>query len=50
MMLLKRLQKKRVTAFGIDCIARPAKAQAFDLFSSSSNIAGFKGVIEAANA
>ena len=47
--LLKVLQNKNCNVFGLDCIPRVSRAQAFDVLSSMSNIAGYKAVIEGAN-
>lgn len=47
--LLDVLAKRRITAFGVDCIPRISRAQTFDALSSMANIAGYKAVIEAAN-
>ncbi len=47
--LLQKLQAKQCTVFGLECIPRISRAQAFDVLSSMSNIAGYKAVIEAAN-
>ncbi|KAF8566560.1 hypothetical protein P879_04253 [Paragonimus westermani] len=46
--LLDTLSKKRVNLLALDCIPRISRAQAFDVLSSMANIAGYKGVIEAA--
>ncbi|XP_058944433.1 NAD(P) transhydrogenase, mitochondrial-like [Pocillopora verrucosa] len=47
--LLDVLAKRKITAFGVDCIPRISRAQTFDALSSMANIAGYKAVIEAAN-
>lgn len=47
--LLDVLAKRKITAFGVDCIPRISRAQSFDALSSMANIAGYKAVIEAAN-
>ena len=47
--LLDILAKRKITAFGVDCIPRISRAQSFDALSSMANIAGYKAVIEAAN-
>jgi len=47
--LLDILAKRKITAFGVDCIPRISRAQTFDALSSMANIAGYKAVIEAAN-
>ncbi|KAF5398139.1 Nadp transhydrogenase, partial [Paragonimus heterotremus] len=46
--LLDILSKKQVNLFALDCIPRISRAQAFDVLSSMANIAGYKGVVEAA--
>lgn len=47
--LLDVLAKKKISAFGVDCIPRISRAQSFDALSSMANIAGYKAVIESAN-
>jgi NAD(P) transhydrogenase alpha subunit len=47
--LVETLRTKQVTSFAMDQIPRISKAQVFDALSSMANIAGYKGVIEAAN-
>eukprot|EP01127_Copromyxa_protea_P000733 TRINITY_DN1063_c0_g2_i1.p1 TRINITY_DN1063_c0_g2~~TRINITY_DN1063_c0_g2_i1.p1 ORF type:complete len:1110 (+),score=153.09 TRINITY_DN1063_c0_g2_i1:467-3331(+) len=47
--LVERLQKRRVTTFGMDCVPRISRAQVFDALSSMANIAGYKAVVEAAH-
>ena len=47
--LLNTLQNKSCNVFALDCIPRVSRAQAFDVLSSMSNIAGYKAVIEGAN-
>ena len=47
--LLDVLAKRKITAFGVDCIPRISCAQSFDALSSMANIAGHQAVIEAAN-
>ncbi|KAG8730871.1 hypothetical protein FRC11_005608, partial [Ceratobasidium sp. 423] len=47
--LVEQLQKKNVTAFGMDCVPRISRAQSFDALSSMANVAGYKAVLEAAN-
>ncbi|OAG45626.1 NAD(P)(+) transhydrogenase (AB-specific), alpha subunit [Fonsecaea monophora] len=47
--LVEALASQRVTAFAMDMIPRISRAQAFDALSSMANIAGYKGVLEAAN-
>ena len=49
--LVESLRAKGVTAFGLDCVPRTiSRAQAFDTLSSMANIAGYRAVVEAANA
>ena len=38
--LVEALAKKRLTAFGMDCVPRISRAQTFDALSSMGNIAG----------
>jgi NAD(P) transhydrogenase len=47
--LVGRLEKKKVTAFGMDCIPRISRAQVYDVLSSMASISGYKAVIEAAS-
>lgn len=47
--LLDKLATRKATLFGMDCVPRISRAQVFDALSSMANIAGYKGVIEAAN-
>lgn len=47
--LLTKLQEKKATVLGMDCIPRTlSRAQSFDSLSSMANIAGYRAVIEAA--
>lgn len=47
--LVARLQAKKLTVLGMDCIPRTlSRAQTFDALSSMANIAGYRAVIEAA--
>lgn len=46
--LIKTLQERRITAFGMDCIPRTTRAQSMDTLSSQANIAGYKAVLLAA--
>nr|CAH8867708.1 unnamed protein product [Trichobilharzia regenti] len=46
--LIDELSKKNVNLLALDCIPRISRAQSFDVLSSMANIAGYKGVIEAA--
>lgn len=49
--LVEQLREQNVTAFGLDCVPRTiSRAQAFDVLSSTANIAGYRAVVEAANA
>ena len=47
--LIDQLSKRKVNIFAVDQIPRISRAQVFDALSSMANIAGYKGVIEAAN-
>ncbi|CAH8654595.1 unnamed protein product [Dicrocoelium dendriticum] len=47
-LLLDALSSKQINLLALDCIPRISRAQAFDVLSSMANIAGYKGVIEAA--
>ena len=47
--LVDELVKRKVTAFGMDCVPRISRAQVFDALSSMANIAGYKAVVLAAN-
>jgi NAD(P) transhydrogenase len=47
--LIKQLEKRQVTALGMELIPRVSRAQVFDALSSMANIAGYKAVVEAAN-
>jgi len=47
--LVQRLAERHVTAFGMDCVPRISRAQVFDALSSMANIAGYKGVVMAAD-
>ena len=47
--LIDRLNERRVTVIGLDCIPRITRAQKMDVLSSMANIAGYRAVIEAAN-
>ena len=46
--LLKKLEKKNVTALAMDMIPRISRAQKMDALSSMANIAGYRAVVEAA--
>jgi len=47
--LVDDLVKRKITAFGMDCVPRISRAQVFDALSSMANIAGYKAVVLAAN-
>lgn len=47
--LVAQLQQKKITAFSLEYLPRIARAQAMDVLSSMSNIAGYKSVLIAAN-
>ena len=47
--LVERLQKRNITAIGMDCVPRISRAQKLDALSSMANIAGYRAVVEAAN-
>jgi len=47
--LVDDLVKRKVTAFGMDCVPRISRAQVFDALSSMANISGYKSVVLAAN-
>jgi len=47
--LIQELAKKKLTAFGMDCVPRISRAQTFDALSSMGNIAGYRAVVEASN-
>ncbi|KAM3176311.1 hypothetical protein ACTXT7_006764 [Hymenolepis weldensis] len=47
--LVNKLASRKVTVLALDCIPRISRAQAFDVLSSMANIAGYKGVVEAAS-
>jgi NAD(P) transhydrogenase subunit alpha len=46
---VRRLADRRITAFATDCIPRTTLAQSMDVLSSMANIAGYKGVLIAAD-
>lgn len=48
--LLAALAARRVTALALDAVPRLSRAQALDILSTNSNIAGYRAVIEAAEA
>jgi NAD(P) transhydrogenase subunit alpha len=47
--LLEAYNKRKVTAFSLELAPRITRAQAIDVLSSQSNLAGYRAVIEAAN-
>jgi len=47
--LIDAMAKKRLTAFGMDCVPRISRAQVFDALSSMANISGYRAVVEASN-
>ena len=47
--VIDKLAEKKITALAMDCVPRISRAQVFDALSSMANIAGYKGVVEAAN-
>jgi len=47
--LIDALAKRKLTAFGMDCVPRISRAQVFDALSSMSNISGYRAVVEASN-
>jgi NAD(P) transhydrogenase subunit alpha len=47
--LVKKLQEKKITAFGLDIIPRTTLAQSMDVLSSMSTISGYKAVLLAAD-
>ncbi|PFG20054.1 NAD(P) transhydrogenase subunit alpha [Serinibacter salmoneus] len=48
--LLEALAQRRITALALDAVPRISRAQALDILSTQSNIAGYRAVIEAAEA
>jgi len=47
--IVKKLQEKKITAFGLDIIPRTSLAQSMDVLSSMSTISGYKAVLLAAD-
>ena len=47
--IVKKLANKKISAFSLDSIPRITRAQSMDILSSMSTIAGYKGVMVAAN-
>ena len=48
--VVRQLADKRITSFSLDLLPRIARAQAMDVLSSMSTLAGYKAVLLAANA
>ncbi len=48
--LLETLNQRSIAAFSMDAVPRISRAQKMDALSSQTNLAGYKAVIEAANA
>ncbi len=48
--LLEQLKSRRATALALDSVPRISRAQKLDALSSMANIAGYRAIIEAANA
>ena len=48
--LVRRLAERRITSFSLDAIPRISRAQAVDVLSSMSTVAGYRAVILAAEA
>lgn len=48
--LLEVLNRRKINAFSMDAVPRTTLAQKMDALSSQTNLAGYKAVIEAANA
>lgn len=48
--LLERYNQKQLSAFALELLPRISRAQAMDVLSSQSNLAGYRAVIEAAQA
>lgn len=46
--LLKDLAKKKITSLALEMIPRISRAQAMDVLSSQSNLAGYKAVVDSA--
>ncbi len=47
--LVKAYEKRKITALSLELAPRITRAQAMDVLSSQSNLAGYRAVIEAAN-
>ncbi|MDX2074437.1 MAG: Re/Si-specific NAD(P)(+) transhydrogenase subunit alpha [Alphaproteobacteria bacterium] len=48
--LFAEYNKKKIAAFSLEMLPRISRAQAMDVLSSQSNLAGYRAVVEAANA
>ncbi|MDR0960217.1 MAG: Re/Si-specific NAD(P)(+) transhydrogenase subunit alpha [Propionibacteriaceae bacterium] len=48
--LLEKLAERKLTVLAMDSVPRISRAQSLDVLSSMANIAGYRAVIEAANA
>lgn len=48
--LVEKLTKRNLTVLAMDAVPRISRAQALDVLSSMANIAGYRAVVEAANA
>lgn len=48
--LLDKLKDAKVSALAMDAVPRISRAQAMDVLSSQANVAGYRAIIEAANA
>lgn len=48
--LVEQLAAQNVTVLAMDCVPRVSRAQKLDALSSMANIAGYRAVVEAANA
>ncbi|MBN2272782.1 MAG: Re/Si-specific NAD(P)(+) transhydrogenase subunit alpha [Bacteroidales bacterium] len=46
---VKKLQQKGITSFSMELVPRTTRAQAMDVLSSMSTVAGYKAVLEAAS-
>jgi len=46
----QQLADKQISALGMDCVPRISRAQKLDALSSMANIAGYRAIVEAANA
>lgn len=47
--IVEQLKQRKATVFALDCIPRTSRAQAFDVLSSMSNIAGYRAIVEASS-